>query len=271
MADALRRGYAVAGSDTGHQGDDLTFGTGHPEKIRDWAYRSTHEMAQSARQIIESYYRRPPEHRYFAGCSTGGQQALSEAERFPNDFDGIIAGDPGYNRISLNAMFVWSWNTTHPEDGRPFPSSKLSLVAHAAVKSCDLKDGVADGVISEPQSCNPDLQALRCQSSTQENCLTQDEEREVQDLYHGPRDPGSGRQLYPGWTPGSELGWGRTLLVKASRRALSSGIHGFSTISNGIHIACSLNAIAKLLRQSSLFSMRRLPTSAHFSVRAESC
>ena len=214
MADALRRGYAVAGSDTGHKGDDLSFGAGHPEKIRDWAYRSTHEMAQAARRVVEAYFQKPIAHRYFSGCSTGGQQALSEAQRYPNDFDGIVAGDPGYNRISLNAMFIWSWLVTHPQGAQPFPSSKLPLLAKAAMNSCDAKDGIADGVISDPLACHPDLTALRCESAGQENCLTENEQHQAEELYRGPRDAKTGKQLYAGWPPGSELGWGSYFVGK---------------------------------------------------------
>lgn len=215
MAEALRRGYAVAGSDTGHQGDDLSFGEGHPEKIRDWAYRSTHEMAQVARRVAEAYYHRPATHRYFSGCSTGGQQALSEAERYPEDFDGIVAGDPGYDRVSLNAMFVWSWLVTHPEGDEPFPPSKLPLLADSAIKSCDAKDGIVDGVIGDPFACHPDLQAIRCQNASRANCLTDQEEREVEELYRGPQNPKTGEELYPGWPPGSERGWGAYFVGKS--------------------------------------------------------
>ena len=94
MAQGLQSGYAVAGSDTGHQGDGLEFGIGHPEKIKDWAYRSTHVMAEVGKQVVAAYYGKPAQHSYFTGCSTGGQQALSEAQRYPRDFDGIVAGGP---------------------------------------------------------------------------------------------------------------------------------------------------------------------------------
>ncbi len=101
MANALQRGYATAGSDTGHVPDDLKFGVGHPDKIDDWAYRAVHVMTENAKLIIRDYYGRLPQYSYFTGCSTGGQQALTEAQRFPADYDGIVAGDPGHNRIHL--------------------------------------------------------------------------------------------------------------------------------------------------------------------------
>ena len=108
MADALNRGYATAGSDTGHVPDDLTFGVGHPDKIDDWAYRAVHVMTETAKLIVRDYYGRLPQYSYFTGCSTGGQQALTEAQRFPADYDGIVAGDPGHNRIHLMAGAMWT-------------------------------------------------------------------------------------------------------------------------------------------------------------------
>ena len=102
---ALRQGYAVAGSDTGHSGGDLKFGLGHPEKINDWAWRAVHVMTDTAKLVVRSYYGRFAAHSYFSGCSTGGQQALTEAQRFPDDYDGILAGAPGHNRVRLNVGF----------------------------------------------------------------------------------------------------------------------------------------------------------------------
>lgn len=208
MADALRRGYAVAGSDTGHEGDSLDFGIGHPERIRDWAYRSTHVMAQTARQVVSAYYGSVPKRAYFVGCSTGGQQALSEAQRYPKDFDGIVAGDPGNDRIALNAMFLWSWLITHPSDAPPFPASKLSLVSDAVIKECGGQDGYSFDVVADPQSCHPNLSDLRCKAArASKDCLTEDELHQIEQLYEGPRDPKIGSQLFPGWPPGSEIGW----------------------------------------------------------------
>ncbi len=215
MADALRRGYAVAGSDTGHQGDDLSFGAGHPEKIRDWAYRSTHVVAETAKHVVEVYYGRRAQHSYFSGCSTGGQQALSEAESYPDDFDGIVAGDPGYNRISLNSMFVWSWQVTHPENAAPFAVSKLPLLSRAVILACSGQNGVADGVVADPRKCHPVLTALRCGVNQQQDCLTDAELRQAEELYRGPRDASTGAQLYPGWPPGSEPGWGSYFVGKS--------------------------------------------------------
>jgi feruloyl esterase len=214
MAEGLRTGYAVGGSDTGHQGEGLDFGTGHPEKIRDWAYRSTHVLAENEKKIVTAFYGKPEEHAYFVGCSTGGQQALSEAQRYPRDFDGIVAGDPGNDRILLNADFVESWLTTHPADGAVFPAAKLPLVNKAVIAACDKDDGVADGIIGEPDKCTFDPETLACSGSVSSNtCLTDPEIKMVRRLYDGPVRNAAGKPMYAGWTRGSEAGWGAYLVT----------------------------------------------------------
>src|SRR5712672_3634272 len=137
MATALNHGYATAGSDTGHEGGDLTFGVGHPEKINDWAYRAVNVMTDTAKLIMRDYYGRLPRYSYFNGCSTGGQQALSEGQRFPADYDGIVAGDPGNNRIHLIAGFLWSWEAIHKDTPTPLPASKLPAITKAVLAACD--------------------------------------------------------------------------------------------------------------------------------------
>src|SRR5947207_8862085 len=118
LATALRRGYAAASTDTGHTGDDMKFGQGHPEKIIDWAYRSIHVTTEASRLIVRNHTGRFADHAYFVGCSSGGHQALSEAQRFPDDYDGIVAGDPAHNRIRQTFAFLYSWLSTHTPDGK---------------------------------------------------------------------------------------------------------------------------------------------------------
>src|SRR6202790_233221 len=172
MATALNHGYATAGSDTGHEGGDLTFGVGHPEKINDWAYRAVHVMTDTAKLIVRDYYGRLPQFSYFNGCSTGGQQALSEAQRFPADYDGIVAGDPGNNRIHLIAGFLWSWEAIHQGTPSPLPAAKLPMISKAVMASCDSIDGLADGIIDDPRRCKFDPGTLLCKDGDGENCLT---------------------------------------------------------------------------------------------------
>jgi feruloyl esterase len=138
MAQALRRGYATASTDTGHTGDDMKFGQGHPEKLIDYGYRAVHVMTESAKLIIRDASGHFADKSYFVGCSAGGQQALSEAQRYPDDYDGIVAGDPANNRIRQTFAFLHSWMATHDKDGKPIiPPAKLALLTKASVEACD--------------------------------------------------------------------------------------------------------------------------------------
>jgi feruloyl esterase len=209
MVSALNRGYATAGTDTGHTGDQMDFGIGHPEKIVDWAYRAIHVMTETAKAVIRDHEGRGPEHAYFSGCSTGGQQALSEAQRYPEDYDGIVAGDPGNDRLNLIYGFLWSWLATHRDDGTPIlPSSKLPLLAKSSMAACDAIDGLADGVIDDPAVCHFDPAALTCRGAEVDSCLTPAQVAAVQKVYDGTRNPRTGEPIFPGWARGSESGWG---------------------------------------------------------------
>jgi tannase/feruloyl esterase len=206
MAAALRRGYATASTDTGHTGDDMKFGQGHPEKIVDWAYRSIHVMTDAAKVIVRNHGGRLPEHSYFNGCSSGGHQALSEAQRFPEDYDGIIAGDPANNRIRQTFAFLWSWTATHTKDGQPIiPPAKLPMITKAAVDACDGLDGLKDGIIDDPRRCHFDPVKLLCKNAADDaTCLTQAQVDAVRKVYEGVKNPRTGEQIYSGWPRGSE-------------------------------------------------------------------
>jgi Tannase and feruloyl esterase/Alpha/beta hydrolase domain len=207
LAGAIRKEYAAVSTDTGHTGDQMEFGIGHPEKIADWAYRSVHEMTVIAKAVVEHAKGRTPARSYFSGCSTGGQQALSEAQRYPADYDGVVAGDPGNNRINLIYGFLWSWLATHDTDGTPIlPSAKLPALAKAAVAACDRNDGLEDGIIGDPRTCRFDPALLACKGEETDACLTPRQIDAVKKVYAGAKTK-SGDQLYPGWPPGSEAGW----------------------------------------------------------------
>lgn len=113
MAARLKAAYVSVATDTGHIGSDPSFAIARPESIPDWGYRAVHETVERAKLLTHAFYGEPPAHNYFRGCSTGGHQALMEAQRFPIDFDGIIAGDPGNNRTHLNAGFLWQYIVNH--------------------------------------------------------------------------------------------------------------------------------------------------------------
>ena len=205
LPDALKRGFATASTDTGHTGANLTFAAGHPEKIIDWGYRAIHIMTESTKLIIRDYSGAPLKHSFFMGCSTGGHQALSEVQRFPADYDGVVAGDPGNNRVHLNVGFLWAFAATHDANGAVIlPTSKLPLINKAALAACDAADGITDGIISNPQSCHFDPGVLLCKAEENDQCLTAAQVEAVRKVYAGPKNPRTGEQIIAGYSPGSE-------------------------------------------------------------------
>ena len=137
MASALREGYATASNDTGHKGGSAQFALGHPEKVIDFAYRAMHEMTVKSKALIAAFYDRAPRLSYYNGCSTGGRQGLMEAQRYPEDFDAIVAGAPVYNQIHLNESQVALQVDLLRDPSRIIPPQKLALFADAVVRACD--------------------------------------------------------------------------------------------------------------------------------------
>jgi feruloyl esterase len=205
MATGLRRGYAVASTDTGHTGDDLKFGQGHPEKVIDYAYRSIHLMTGAAKLIVRNAQGRFAERAYFVGCSAGGHQALQEAQRYPDDYDGIVAGAPANNRIRQTFAFLHSWIATHDKDGKPIiPHAKLPLLTRAAVEACDGIDGLKDGLIDDARRCQFDPAKLLCKAADEATCLTAAQVEAAKKTYDGVKNPRTGEQIFSGWPRGSE-------------------------------------------------------------------
>ena len=207
MVARIRAGDVAVATDTGHQGGELTFAIGHPQRIVDFAHRAVHESVLAAKALTRIYYGTAPAYSYFSGCSTGGYQALMAAQRHPQDFDGIIAGDPGNNRSNLNLAFLWNYLSNHPhgdDQHQIVPNEKLLLVNRAVVAACDRLDGVTDGVISDPRSCHFDLHSLQCPKDETPNCLTRAQVEAVERIYAGPKDARTGKPIYPGYTFGSE-------------------------------------------------------------------
>ena len=205
MVAALSRGYAVAGSDAGHAGGELKFADGHPEKIIDWSYRAIHVVTNLAKLVVRNYEGRHPDFTYFFGCNTGGHQALSEAQRYPGDFDGIVAGAPANDRINEIVAYQHIWRASHDNDGRNIlPAGKLHLLGQAVVKACDRLDGVQDGVLENPLQCRFDPDTLRCEGSASASCLTAAELTAVKKIYEGPHNARTGERIFPGWPFGSE-------------------------------------------------------------------
>lgn len=207
LAEAVARGYAAASTDTGHEGGTVEFAIGHPEKLVDFAHRAVHEMTVAAKAIVASHYEQGPDHAYFVGCSTGGRQALAEAQRYPSDYDGIVAGAPAYHPSHLQGMQVWTSAITNRSAGASLDAEALDIVNEAVVNACDTLDGVADGVIENPHDCRFDPASLVCSASGGgDRCLTPEQVETVAMIYEGPTDS-EGTPLFHGLARGSELGW----------------------------------------------------------------
>lgn len=205
LASALARGFAVASTDTGHVGSllDSSFALGHPEKLIDFGYRAVHEMTLDAKAIIEAYYGFGPKFSYWEGCSTGGKQGLMEAQRFPSDYDGIAAGAPSNYWTHLPAAIVWEVKAARGV----LTTDSLGLLHAAVLRTCVMSAGVRSGVLLDPSGCRFDPAVLACASGQHEQCLSALQVTAAQKVYAGPSNPRTGRSVYPGLMPGSELGW----------------------------------------------------------------
>jgi len=172
LAAAVTAGYAAAGTDTGHVGGNGDFVPGHPEKLVDFAYRAIHEMTVSAKTLVAAHYDARPVKSYFSSCSTGGRQALIEAQRYPDDFDGIVAGDASWDQMRLYAARVALNVFMNREPAAVIPPGKYPVIHAAVLGACDALDGVKDGVIEDPARCSYDLAALTCAGDDRADCLT---------------------------------------------------------------------------------------------------
>ena len=209
LADGLRRGYAAASTDTGHTGTDASFAVGHPEKLIDFGYRAVHETAVQGKATVRSLYGSAPRFSYFNGCSGGGRQSFMEAQRFPEDFDAIIAGAPGYNRTDGAFQSLGAMQATHQTPRSFIPASKYPLIHQAAINACDGNDGLKDGLITDPRSCRFDPAVLACKGGTDAaDCLTAEQVVAAKRIYAPVINPASGEEVFPGLEPGSELHWG---------------------------------------------------------------
>lgn len=203
----LVNGYATSSTDTGHKGgeNDTEWAQGHPEKVIDYGYRGIHETAEKSKAIIEAFYGRPPKHSYFSSCSNGGRQGLMEAQRFPADYDGIIAGAPVTSWTRLVATLITRLQAAGADPSRNLPGDKLPAIEKAALAACDAQDGVKDGLIDDPRKCEFDPGALLCTGTESASCLTASQVSVLKSIYGGLRNS-KGDRLYPGLLPGAETG-----------------------------------------------------------------
>ena len=148
------------------------FVAGHPEKLVDFAYRAIHEMTVSAKTVVAAHYDARPARAYFSSCSTGGRQALVEAQRYPEDFDGIVAGDASWDQMRLYAARVALNVFVNRDPAAVIPPSKYPMIHDAVLRACDAADGVKDGVIENPARCAFDFATLTCSGDDRADCLT---------------------------------------------------------------------------------------------------
>jgi Tannase and feruloyl esterase len=212
LANTILRGYAAAGTDDGHVdpvNTDASWALGHPEKIIDFGYRALKETTDKAKAVIKAFAGEAPGYSYFAGCSDGGREALMESQRYPDDFDGIVVGDPANNWIPLLSQAVWDVQAQLATPDSYIPPAKLPAVTNAALAACDGADGVVDGVIGRPGQCHFNPSQLLCTAGDNDNCLTEPQLAALRSIYRGPHTS-AGQRVNPGFLPGAEAypgGW----------------------------------------------------------------
>ncbi len=206
LVQPLSRGYAASSTDTGHLGNTASFGLGHPEKVIDFGWRSVHEMNVTSKRIIAAFYDDELRYSYFTGCSAGGRQAMKEAQRFPTDFDGIVAGAPGADWTGRAAASLRIATHLRGNVSARLLEADRELVYSAVVEACDANDGLVDGLIGKPDQCDFDPTVLQCSSNTRAQCLRPEQVNTVKMIYDSPVNPVTGRAI-TGLLPGSEMGW----------------------------------------------------------------
>ena len=223
MARALARGYAAASTDTGHAGSSASFALGHPEKLVDFGWRAVHEMTVASKKVVAAHYGAAPKFSYFNGCSAGGRQGMAEAQRFPDDFDGIIAGAPGLDWTGRASQAVRIAQALDQNPASRLLQPQRQLLHRAVVEACDALDGVKDGLLENPMRCTFDPAVLQCSgaantapstqpapqaepTSLRAGCLSAPQVEAARLIYSGVKNHKTGREI-GGLLPGSELGW----------------------------------------------------------------
>lgn len=210
LNDSLERGYAAATTNTGHTGASGTDGRwalNHRPKEIDYGHRGTHVTTVAAQKLTAAYFGAKPRYRYFNGCSNGGRQALMEAQRYPDDYDGIVAGDPSFGALGyIRRGLMYQYMLAAPE--RVLPMDKLSVLSKAALDACDGNDGVVDGLVGDPRQCKFDPSVLRCKSAESSECLTAGQVDTVKMIYRDVQLPnGVTLRGFPVGHEGGATGW----------------------------------------------------------------
>lgn len=205
LADGLKRGFAVANTDLGTSNRAAL--VGKPEMWIDFGHRATHLMTTFGKRVVNTLYQKAAAYSYFHGCSTGGGQGLHEAQQYPGDYNGIVAGAPGQFRTGLHIGILWNYVSTRGDQN--LPAAKLALLTKGAVAACDSLDGVSDGIISRPDLCKFDPAVLQCSGADDGTCLTAAQVTGAKQVYAGVVHKLTGQTYVDGEVPGSEsgLGW----------------------------------------------------------------
>ncbi len=241
----VAEGYAVTNSNTGHDSGTepgSAFGYNNRQAEIDFGYRAVHLTVMAGKTLVNNYYNRAPDYSYFEGCSTGGRQGLMEAQRYPNDFDGIVAGAPVNYYQAMNAAGTWNLQRMFKDnfagnlaidsngDGQRDSVELVRILNDAVLQKCDANDGIRDGVLNNPLSCDfdprVDLADHMCPSSGNGAvCFNDAQIQTIADFYSGPYDS-NGTVIYPGRTKGSELDWIGLFVPSASNGMAPSMLRG---------------------------------------------
>jgi hypothetical protein len=227
LGTTVSKSYVAAATDTGHSGSpiDAHWALGHPEKVADFGHRGIHEMTRVAKEVVQAFYGKPAQRSYFAGCSDGGREALMEAQRYPADYDGILAGAPANNWTSLLSTGVSDTQALTLTPDSFIPPAKIPAISAAILAACDELDGVRDGILNDPRQCHFNPSAMLCKAGENtDKCLTPSQAAALKKIYAGLRDS-KGQELFPGFLPGAEDGpggWGLWILGPAPAKSLDA-------------------------------------------------
>jgi feruloyl esterase len=204
LARELARGYATVATDNGHHSEafDVSWALGRPDRIVDFGYRALHTVTQAGKFLTRAFYKTPPRHSYFIGCSQGGHHGLTEAQRFPEDYDGIVAGAPVYDWVGEMTGQAWNVRALRKIPQGAIRKEKLAPLYAAVAKAC----AGPDGLIDDPRACSFDPATIKCEGEDRDSCLTTSEVEAVRAFYAGPKTS-TGAQIYPGLPRGSEGDW----------------------------------------------------------------
>jgi feruloyl esterase len=205
LAQAVAKGYAATGTNTGFDGNDSSFSIGHPEKIKDWGNRAVHEMTVAAKAIIAANYGSGPKYSYWNSCSTGGRQGWVAAEYYPNDFDGLAIGDPANPMTRLQANSIYMNLALNNDPASFITSEKWAMIHKAVMSQCDAVDGLKDGLIQNPMKCNFKVNTLLCKNGDAPDCLTAPQVTALNTIATGSKNPRTGQSLYPAYPLGTNM------------------------------------------------------------------